>query len=505
MTDFSKPQRMSGGAFIVMLFKNLKRFLSFFLVIFIVRFFDGETDHTDGSTWMKLLLITGGCLLFIVLCTCAQYFPYRFYVAEGKLIVVRGLLRRETTTIPLDRIHALRTRRGLIYQIVGMRGIAFDTLASKMEEVELILDESDWRNLMSLIESEEMPEAAPAAHSDTSGASGIDTDIRFSNRDLLLDALCQNHLKGMAVLGGFLAIVYNRVNDFTDNAIERIADYTSGYLEHHTFTPLVIIGLLIAAYIIVLLLWLGKVMLRNFDMSLRINRTLLTFNYGMLSRASCRFAFDKVCTIWVKRNFLEKRFGLCSLMLKQAENATAEKEEDKLKLYGRDRSASFLKWWLGKNYDSDPEIITAKSGRGVLVHTLMPALIISLVATVILCYFHLYVWVIVPLGCILIALLNGVCAQRRSRISLKESYIMVCNGRFADINNYLKYDNIEGVCIRRTPFTRWFHRVNLQLSTPGSSFTVRSLRAEEATAIYELLLLKTEQSNQSPLNIHVES
>ncbi len=489
MTDFSVPHRMSPGVFPIMLVNIMKRFGSLFIILILAKAFDSDTSLTDSDLWLRALVTIGAAIAIVLILTCLSYFPKKFYVSQGNLIFIHGLIRRETTTIPLHRIHTLRTRRGVMYRLLGMRGITFDTLASKGEEIELILDESDWQSLMNLIEKEEATQSEP--DNDTPAAA-TDT-MRFDDSNLILDALCQNHLKGAAVLGTTVLFILDRLSDFSDNAVETIANYTSSYAERFLVSPLMITILLVMVYAIILSLWLGKVLLRYYNMTLIRTKALLTFNYGLLSRASCRFAFDKVCTIWVKRNYLERRFGLGTLMLKQALNASSpDKEVGDLKIYGRDTSATFLEWWLRNDYTDAPDILTAASGKGAMFRIIVPAAVISVLASIILCYNGLYAWVALPAIYLLYAIVNGILTMRRSKITLKDSYLIVDNGHYADVRNYLKYDNIEVVRIKATPFTPIFHRVTLALSTAGTTFYVRSLKENEAKFIYELTLLKTE-------------
>lgn len=491
MTDFSIPQRMGAGAFLVMLAKNLRRVFTFFIILLMLDFFKSEAEPDSLFRWLVSL---GGCAALVLLLTCSDYFPTKFYVKDGNLIFRHGLIMRETSTIPLTRIHTLRTNRGLIYRLLGMRGVTFDTLATKSEDIELILSETDWRSLMDLIVQQESTNIKTTTEIETNPESDLKAQsvVSFNNDDLMLDALCQNHLKGATILLGFLAVVYDYVNDFIEDAAEKIADYATFYFENNSISPLAIVALLVVVYVIVLILWLGKVILQYYDMSVIIEKTLLTFKYGLISRSSCRFAFDKICTIWVKRNLLEKHFGLATVMLRQALYASANKEDDNLKLYGRDTSDSFLKWWLGDDYAASPVIITSKSGRGVLTHYILKGLAISSVAAAVLGYFQQYVWLIVPGLYFLLMLARGFGALCHSKITLKESYIIVEDGIFADVRNYLKYDNVEVVRISRTPLTRFFHRATISLSTSGTTFTVRSLKEEDARLIYEILLYKSE-------------
>lgn len=177
-------------------------------------------------------------------------------------------------------------------------------------------------------------------------------------------------------------------------------------------------------------------------------------------------------------------------MLKQALFASALKEDDKLKLYGADSSDLYLKWWLGKDYMGATEIITAKSGKGVMMHSIIPWLVISSVTTGILCYYREFIFIFIPVFFLIYSIIKGWLAMQRSEIILKDSYVVISNGSFADTTNYLKYNNIEVIAIKRTPFTRWFHRVSILLSTSGTSFAVRSLKEKEATLIYETILAK---------------
>lgn len=489
MTDFSAPQRMSAGAFLVFFTKIFSKTFYITFIPIVIRLFDSDSDTSQSSVISYCLVLLGLMIAVPLVIASAEYFATKFYVRDGNLIFIHGLISRMNLTIPLDKIHTLRTKRGIMYQILGLRGITFDTLATKIEEIELVLSENDWKSLINLIKIEE--DAQSKIEQTPESNSGC--TIQFDNGKLIVDALCQNHLKGAAVLGGIIAMFMDRLNEISDNATETITDFAYSHFADFTLSPLLVLTILAIVYIAFLLLWLGKIFLRYFDMYLTYTKTLLSFSFGMFSRSGCRFAFDKVCTIWVKRNFFEKRFGLGTMMLRQALNATKDKEEDNLKLYGKDSSEFFLKWWLGEDYFSEHEILTSKSGRGVLTHILVPAAIITIAATLILCHFKQYIWILIPAIYFFISLFNGIFAMRRSRITLMQSYIIVHNGRFADIENYVKYVNIEVVRIVSTPFTKWSHRVTLELSTPGSSFRIRSLNEEEAKTIYELLLQHEEK------------
>lgn len=491
MTDFSVPQRMGWNAFLIIYLKDLKNVAAAVGTFLILSIINSDISISSSSDLLKLLGIVGLCLVLALLVALARYLPKKFYVSDGSLIFTHRLLHRQTTTIPLDRVQTLRTKRGIIYQMLQMRGITFDTLASKTEEIELILDESDWNSLILYIENEEATEKEndERVSDDMPPSEGV--FIYFKNKYLIADAFCQNHLKGMAILGAFLLAILNRISNYVEEVEGYVEDIAYEYADEFVMTPLDVLGVLVLVYIFVMLLWVGKALLVYYDMTATLEGGLLTFSRGLFTRMTNRFSYDKICTASVKRNYLERQFGLCTLQLRQALFATAKKEEENLKIYSSDASLALLRWWLGDDYEHEETLIAGKSGRGVLIHSALLWSLLSVVAAIVLCCMKLYVWIIIPAVCLVTFLWRGVCAMRRSRIILKETYIEVDNGAFADIKNYLKYGDIEVVRIRRTPFSRWSHRVSLIISTSGSAFTVRSLSESDAALIAEHLLCKS--------------
>ena len=470
---------------------------------------------------------------------------------------MHGFFHRETTNIPVYKIHSMRTKRGLLYRMLDMKGISFDTLASKTEEIELILDDADWDALLSLVEAQENvqqqnaqqpiekesseklireeivsdSEIQPIREADGQTLNqsqnqdqnlnqnlnsennqvanqGLNSELRknvnqreeqrtdnssiqklyFSNLNLVKGALCQNHLKGMAVLGGALLALYGNISEVGDKAIEYAVDYVETHTDQLSFSPRIFITTVIALYFVVMLLWIGKVFLRYFNMEVHINKKQLFFESGLFTRLSSQFSYDKVCTVYVKQNILEKWLKCCTLNLKQAFNATDKKDESDVKIYGSNSFSHFLNWWLGKEYASSHEILSAHSGYGVLGYTIRTDIVVTIVAMAVLAYYELYVWIIIPIFYFLVCIAKGFCAVHRSSLTLKEDYLSINTGKFADIQNYVKYSNIEVVSLVRTPFTPYFHRVNLTIATNGTAFVVRSLKEEEAKRIYELLI-----------------
>ncbi|MDE5808512.1 MAG: PH domain-containing protein [Muribaculaceae bacterium] len=475
---------MSSGAFLIIFGKSVKRLSSLIFTVVLFNLFKPDSDHSLGVLG-SILLSVAICLAIALAMTCFSYFFKKFYIREGNLVFSHGVLNREETVIPLDRIHSLRTEKGIIYRMLDLRGIVFDTISTRQEEIELILSESDWHRLLAMIDNTENPR--PVSSEGATEESPAST-IGFPISNILLGALCQNHFKGMAVLGSILSVAFDKLSDLPVNATDRLENWLETHFDTLAYSPLAIILIFAAVYFAIVLLWMGRVLLRYDDMRLTYDKRLLTFTCGLFTRASSRFYHDKICTIRIKRNFLEKRFGFSTVTLCQALNASVAKEDDKIKLYGSDSSKFFLDWWIGKGYAEEPSLLSAQSGKGVFFRSIIIPFLLSAGISAALCYFNLYLWLVIPFAYFLISIFKGTLKTRHSSIELKTSYVIIRSGAFAEISSIVKYSNIEVVRIRRSPFSRWTHRVSLLLSTSGTTFHIRSLPESEARKIYETML-----------------
>ncbi|MDE6026776.1 MAG: PH domain-containing protein, partial [Muribaculaceae bacterium] len=228
---------MSSGAFLIIFGKSVKRLSSLIVTVVLFNLFNSDSGHKFGMV-TYILLSVAICLGFVLALAFFSYFFKKFYIKEGNLVFIHGILSRENTIIPLDRIHSLRTEKGIIYRIFDLRGIVFDTISTRKEEIELILSESDWHSLLALIDKEERHESlfpvTPPEYNPTS-------TIGFPISNILLGALCQNHLKGMAVLGSLIAVVFDKLSDLPSNAKDTLANWMEERFDNLLASPLAII------------------------------------------------------------------------------------------------------------------------------------------------------------------------------------------------------------------------------------------------------------------------
>lgn len=408
----------------------------------------------------------------------------------------------------MAKVHTLRTRKGLFYRLLDIRGITFDTLASNMEEIELILDEHDWQALLADIKKGEnlsnrsdlSDQSDLSARSDSISSSEEET-LRVSNSNIIKGALCQNHLKGFAVLAAVFFSLLDNISQFGEDAYDRIFNYIDDQASSAILTPMQWLCFLAAVYLVVMLLWTGKIALRYGNMTLNISKDHISVESGLISRFTCRVARNKATILKIKENPLEKLFHCQTLSLQQAINASMQKDGGDIRIYGSDLGRRLLSWWLGDtNRSSSSVILSAHSGIGVFFRRFIPNLILAIAAACVLIYFQQTVLAIaVGISYAVITAIRAVTAWRHSSISLSDSYLQVNCGNIAEIRKYIRYKDIESVCIKQTPFSRYTKRVSLVLATNSETSAVASLNIDAANEIRNLIFSKVYAPEHHPV------
>lgn len=500
MSDFSTPRRMSPAAFIVIWMQTFQQLITTFIVIIGMMLFDEDLVYSQRLI-MSVAFI-GGALALSAGVAFLKYYFRKYHIEGDSLIYTHGLAFKNTTSVPLERIHNLRTKSGIFYRLVDMRGVSFDTLASEKQEVELILNESEWQTLLHQVRiGEDFPDAGGLDTAVAPPPPFRQDKLHVSNLNIIKGALCQNHLQGFAILGAIAAAVFNKVSEIDENATGRFIDY----IDTHAGDVSLSVGqiLLCAAviYLLVMLLWTGRIALRYYGMTITIADNRLTFESGLFSRYTSRIARNKATVLSIKQNPLERLAQCETISIRQAENVTDEKKRGDITIYGSDLGNRILGWWTCddtgselpfRDKDSVKEsiLMTARSGKGVFVRRFMPHLLIAVVALLVLMF---AADIVIPAitACTLytgLMAVRAVMAWRHSSIELTDAYVLINRGNIARIREYVRYPDIESIRIRRTPFTRYTGRVSLQLATNSGATTVYSLTLADARTLRMHLL-----------------
>mgnify|MGYP002445827085 CR=1 FL=1 len=481
---------MSPSAFAIIFLKTFKEVAGASVMAVLLLLFRDDDDKSVSGTMLAVAAILGCTAVISLLVAFFKYYFRKFHIQDGKLIFTSGFASKRTTNIPLSRVHTLRTKRGLFYRLLDLRGVSFDTLATELEEVELILDEDDWQMLLRRVGEGENniqptdPSMPPPVPENLSV-------LNIRNSDLIKGALCQNHLKGFAVLAAIVLPLIDNLNQFAGDATGRMLDYVEYSVGNAALTVWQWTILAIAIYLFVAVLWIGKVILLYGNMKIKMSGPRLTVESGLISRLTSRFANNKVTVLTVKQNPFEKIAGCCTVTLRQASNVIDPETKGKIRFYGWKSECDLLAWWLGDSGEPDsPAVMEAKSGSGVFAFKFFPRLLVAAVAAVAIYYFSLspVIAVSVATAYTIFAAVLAAMAWKHSGIRLTGTFVEIGRGEIAVEKEYIRYADIESISIRATPFTPLTRRVALEISTNAGAVTVRSLPLDSVLLIRSRLL-----------------
>lgn len=500
MNDFTTPRRMSPAAFIVIWMQSFQQLLTAIVIVIGMILFDDEEIFSQRI--ITTLAMLGGALVLSAAVAFTKYYFRKYHIEGDSLIYTHGLAFKNTTSMPLERIHNLRTKSGIFYRLVDMRGVSFDTLASDKQEVELILNESEWQALLRQVRlGEDFPNAGVQDTAVAPPPPFRQETLHVSNLNIIKGALCQNHLQGFAILGAVAAAIFEKVNEIDEDATGQIIDYIDAHAGEVSLSVGQILLCAAVIYLFVMLLWTGRTAIRYYGMTIDIADSKLTFESGLFSRYTSRIARNKATVLSIKQNPLERLAQCETIAIHQAENVTDEKKRGDITIYGSDLGNRILDWWTGddtenelpfRDKDSVKEsvLMTARSGKGVFVRRFMPHLLIAVVALLVLMFVADIVMpaiAVCSLYTVLMAV-RAVMAWRHSSIELTDTYVLINRGNIARIREYVRYPDIESIRIRRTPFTRYTGRVSLQIATNSGATTVYSLTLADARTLRSYLV-----------------
>ena len=113
---------MSKSAFVIFLVNNLWLYAKYFLFIVILELFNSEKKLSFIEAALDFLVVLAICLTLAAVIAFINYYSKKYYVENGNLIFIHGLAHKEITSISLTKIHSLRTKQGLIYRLLDMKG-----------------------------------------------------------------------------------------------------------------------------------------------------------------------------------------------------------------------------------------------------------------------------------------------------------------------------------------------------------------------------------------------
>ncbi len=498
--DFDKPRRQGRGAWVLMFLKLLRTLIKHLFPVLVVTIF---RKMSWSRTLLVLAIFVGALLLIAFVLSLIRYRKLRFCVREGFLLISDHIWGRRETSIPLEKIHNIRTRSGFFYQLVEMESLQFDTLGESKAEVELLLSMEESAALRALIasatatgETTAMPTATTSDSGMASEAQSTEAtqDFHYSMGQLLAGAFTQNPLRVFLVIGSVIALLYQNLDNYLIKYHEAILHKTETFVSGTSVLTLA--TLLFGAYLICLLLYGGKIVLQQYGLTVRLDERGLAYRAGLLTVVRQQIRHDRILFLTIKQNPIERRLGLSSVQFEQARQVAGnEKKRDaSITLYGWRETDILLRWWSGDSPASlsrecDVRSLPALARRNILVSVLPVCGALMLIGYLWSPYFYAFaaVWAI-------IGTMQSVLIYKHSGVCMDKDYLVVHGGAFARKRSVLPLVQMEQVELSAGFFQRRRGTANLRFSTKGQALEIKYLPRNAAGTIRNVILHEIEKN-----------
>lgn len=483
--DWSRPQRQSPKALLVLLFKALMNVLRFAWPILILIILRKKPEAASSNNYEIIALVVSLLSLFISL---IEYYNFRFSITNNELVINQGLFIKKTIHLPFEKIQAVHTEQGWLHSLLNVSRISFDTAGSERTEVKIeALDKIRARALKDFI----------AGHRKfTNQNEQIPLDpgemlIALSGRDLFKLSISANHLEAFFLL---LTFVYTGLQNIgvSDEAYTGIVKKISDRLGVDGISLTVI--LVSIALIISISFSILRIVLVYADFRIIREKTGYRIFSGLVNKKDKFLPFKKIQFISWRANWLRKQIGMSLLRF----HATgADHMKNKMKINVPVTRAAFIPL-LTQSYHPllessiwDPiRIDKVFIWRRVLFFGLLPALPLGILFGIYDGWTGLF-FILWPL----FILVHYWLYQKRFIVHAGEQAFQLKKGKWGDHELIVKWQNIQSIQLQQGMYQRKHNLATLSLQTAAGLLHLPYISLDQAWMLGNYALYKIETSN----------
>ena len=487
--DFSTPKRQSQAAIYLIIYNRFRNVISRFWPFLLIALFTGDLSFKNPDSFTMIIF---GLTLLTGVFGIIAYFRYYFWIEGDQLMIKKGVLNHSLTQIPFDRIQTIDFEQNLIHQFFNVVGLKIETAGSTQSEIKMqALKKEEAEALRDFILSQKV--AASPSEGETNERKNQETELiyKIDFPRLLKIGLTENHIRSGFVI--LFAIFW-----FVDNIQE--AGYDFGALGDEYYNKVIgsiflIGGLTLVFILISMLISVGRIFLRYFD--LRLLRSFNGFKVinGLFNRKEVAALDTKIQILSWKQNMIQRWMGYHDLQLKQASSAQLSTKKSIVVPGVNNVDIEKVKQLLFPERDENTvEYYGVNSW-----YLWRPIIIMSII------FIPLIIFMILqqayPTLLILLIFYVGFMVRRRKKFTktffgLNDQGIFMRGGIFGHSRWMTMHYKIQSTEIRQTPFQKRRNLANFIVHTASGSRGIPYIKLTEAEYLQDYLTYKIEISKR---------
>lgn len=486
MKTFETPQRQSPLALVIMFFKIFRTVIGVIWPVLIALLLGGKKEN-PGLKW---LIAGASVLLFVLTRTILDYLYFRFSIKDGQLVVRKGFFYRTAITVPLERIQAVHLEQSFLHSVTLTHKLIIDTAGKEGAEVTIYaIPSSDAVALRTLILNQ-VDERATAT--ETKPATKLVSKLDLLG--LLKLSLSANHIETIAVVMAFIFSRYEDVKPLLENT--PLLKNVISYGESVKYTWQLISTLFIIVVVITILISCIRMFLRFCNYTVRMDRKGYYIRWGLLQVRQKMVPFKRIQMIRWRSNFFRRLIGLALLNLKVAgTDETKKKVLLELPITDINQIRQIVPMYQPllptETGAVSQKIHRSYAYRKTLFITFPVLIVIAGLLALIWQWYALLVFTWLPYS---LGLQLLYC--RNFRFWATPEGLQQYKSTWGRTEAVLNWKNIQYVQIRQSIYQRKKGLATLLLNTAGGKFELPYILHEQALAISNYALYRTESSQQ---------
>lgn len=467
----------------------------------------------EGDPMRNLALAVAGLASFIIVSSFLRYWFFRYAIVGDSILIRDGILNRKQLDIGFDRIQAVNTRQNILYRLLGLTTVTFDSAGSSAEEGSLpavgveVADDLRARIRRTprrhverdaagsrISDDEPIGEAGDAA----GGPSSARTLMRLGARDIVLAGLASGRVfLLLAVLGPLGELAEREIGDLIEETT--VFEAVSSFRPDAATGALLVLAVVAGVIVLLLLISVVGAFLRYHRYSLTTDGDVMRSTGGLFTRHEHSVARAKVQSISVSQNVLLRLFDRYSLRVRQVTAGAAGNARDFVVPVSRGGDLHAV----GEEIFRDEVADLALDPRGAAFERVSPHYIRSrfiLFGLLPASGVAALMWPSVGAAALIAFSWLPVCAlaawqsHRRLGFSVARDGLAFRRGLLGSRVVVWLHRKVQRVSIRQSPFQRRAHLATLRLHLAAGSVRIPFIDYDKACRLRDYVLYRVESS-----------
>lgn len=495
---FSLPQRQSKIGilliFLTKIFNVLKGFWAILAYLLIAKF----SMSTLIYCVLGLVLIS----IFALIYSFIYYRNFLFHIdaTNQEFVLEKGVFTKENIAIPFDRIQQVYIKRSILQRLLNVNSLVIETAGSKEEEINIKAISNEGANQLLAILVKEKHKFSNN-NSDLEIEVSSDTEEYWTHKlsylTLLKIGISTNYLRGLLLITGFFATIYNEISTLSERHSETMQKYLDeipGPLESVSiFLVVVIIVLLISILITVI-----EVFIKYFNLQLTQTKDSLQLEMGIKTNTKVSLQPRRVQLLQTITNPVQKWMNLYQVRISLA-NTANNIQKSKIKIPGLDEATVLKMKSFLFSEQTDGFIETFKPNKILLFRRLFMALIPVLASYPVVVYMEILpfiTWAVLAVIYIIIAFVWQILAFKSLELIISEDFIFKKYGVWNKTEERVEIYKMQSVSVSQPLWYQKRNLINIVFHTAGGDISVNVVNKNILPYI-NYILYKIESDSRS--------